>query len=144
MSCDLLIRDVLLAERGGERCDIALAGGSILAVGSGLEGPARAGSVDSTFRGEIDGRGLIAFPGLVDAHVHFNDPGRDHWEGARTGSLALAAGGATCYADMPLNSHPPTLTRAAFRAKRERLEERSIIDFALWGGLTPSNLNCLE
>ncbi|TVR73634.1 MAG: allantoinase AllB, partial [Spirochaetaceae bacterium] len=44
----------------------------------------------------------------------------------------------------PLNSHPPTLTRAAFRAKRERLEERSIIDFALWGGLTPSNLDCLE
>lgn len=135
MVCDLLIRNIRLVERGGERCDIAISDESVVDVGCTL---------DYTASEEIDGERLVAFPGLFDAHVHFNDPGRAHWEGVETGSRALAAGGATCFADMPLNSSPPTLTGSAFLAKRTRLEAGSMIDFALWGGLTPSNLDCLE
>ena len=57
----------------------------------------------------IDATGLTAFPGLIDSHVHFNEPGRTDWEGVATGSAALAAGGGTCFFDMPLNSSPPVL-----------------------------------
>src|SRR5207244_74775 len=58
---------------------------------------------------EIDARGLLALPGMVDAHVHFNEPGRTDWEGWSTGSRAAAAGGTTTVLDMPLNSVPPVL-----------------------------------
>ena len=84
---------------------------------------------------EIDARGLLALPGIVDAHVHFNEPGRTEWEGWEHGSRAAAAGGVTTVADMPLNSIPPTLDGAAFDAKRAAAERSSVVDFALWGGL---------
>ena len=84
---------------------------------------------------EIDARGLLAFPGVVDAHVHFNDPGRTDWEGWYHGSRAAAAGGVTTVIDMPLNSLPPVVDGAAFDAKRAAGERESIVDFALWGGL---------
>jgi allantoinase len=93
---------------------------------------------------EIDATGMVLFPGLVDAHVHFNDPGREDWEGMKTGSRALAAGGGTTFIDMPLNSHPPVLDRVTFLAKRARGEAVSCIDFALWGGLTPESLPHLD
>ncbi len=89
---------------------------------------------------EIDATGKILFPGLVDAHVHFNEPGRADWEGFATGSAALAAGGGTCFIDMPLNSSPPVLDADAFAAKRRAGEAHSRLDFALWGGLTPDSL----
>ena len=56
-----------------------------------------------------DAAGLHVFPGLIDSHVHFNEPGRGDWEGFETGSRALAAGGGTLFFDMPLNAHPPTI-----------------------------------
>src|SRR5882757_9545095 len=62
----------------------------------------------------IDATGLHVFPGLIDSHVHFNEPGRADWEGIATGSGALAAGGGTCFFDMPLNSSPPVLDAATF------------------------------
>lgn len=93
---------------------------------------------------EIDATGMVLFPGLIDAHVHFNDPGREDWEGMETGSRALAAGGGTTFIDMPLNSHPPVLDRETFLAKRARGEAVSRIDFALWGGLTPESLPHLD
>jgi allantoinase len=88
---------------------------------------------------EIDATGLTLLPGLIDVHVHFNEPGRADWEGAATGSRALAAGGGTTFFDMPLNSSPCTVDAAAFRAKRAALEAASITDFALWGGIVPGN-----
>ena len=91
----------------------------------------------------LDATGLYIFPGLIDAHVHFNEPGRTDWEGLATGSAALAAGGGTVFVDMPLNS-TPTLDRASFLAKKEAAEASSLTDFALWGGLTPTNLDCLS
>ena len=74
---------------------------------------------------------------MVDAHVHLNDPGRADWEGWSSGTLALAAGGATCCVDMPLNSHPPTLDGASFDAKVAAARGAARVDFALWGGLVP-------
>ena len=74
---------------------------------------------------------------MIDVHVHFNEPGRAEWEGAATGSRALAAGGGTTFFDMPLNSTPCTVTSRDFDAKREALERTSIVDFGLWGSLVP-------
>jgi allantoinase len=89
---------------------------------------------------EIDARGLFIFPGVIDVHLHFNEPGRTEWEGAATGSRALAAGGGTMFFDMPLNSTPCTTTAAAVIQKRAALEISSITDFALWGGLVPGSV----
>src|SRR5215207_5104954 len=98
---DLLIR-------GAEGGDVAVEDGLIAALGADLAGPARE---------EIDARGLHLLPGAVDAHLHFNEPGRADWEGWETGTKALAAGGTTTGVEMPLNAHPPTTTAAAFDAK---------------------------
>src|SRR5262249_5513615 len=89
---------------------------------------------------EIDARGLHIFPALIDVHLHFNEPGRTEWEGAATGSRALAAGGGGLFFDMPLNSTPRTVKARAFDRKREALEAASITDFALWGGLIPGSI----
>ncbi|HSP72735.1 MAG TPA: amidohydrolase family protein, partial [Gaiellaceae bacterium] len=92
---------------------------------------------------ELDAAGLHVFPGVVDAHVHFDEPGRADWEGIETGSAAVAAGGGTCFVDMPLNAHPPTVDADAFRLKRAAMERSSVCDFALWGGLVPGNASRL-
>ncbi|MCU1238477.1 MAG: Allantoinase, partial [Candidatus Solibacter sp.] len=84
--------------------DIAIEDGRISAIALELPGAAR----------EIDARGLTMFPGVIDDHLHFNEPGRAAWEGAATGSAALAAGGGTAFFDMPLNSTPCTVDRVAF------------------------------
>jgi allantoinase len=89
---------------------------------------------------EIDAHGLHVFPGLIDAHLHFNEPGRTEWEGAATGSHALAAGGGTLFFDMPLNSTPCTVSATEVDRKRVALESSSIVDFALWGGLIPGSV----
>jgi len=75
------------------------------------------------------------FPGVVDAHVHVNEPGREEWEGWRAATRGAAAGGVTTLADMPLNSVPPTLDAAAAQAKDYRAARAAIVDYALWGGL---------
>jgi len=84
------------------------------------------------------------FPGVIDAHVHFNEPGRTHWEGFATGTAALAAGGTTTFFDMPLNAHPPTLDAESFDLKLKAAQAASLVDFALWGGLVPGNLAQLD
>ena len=99
---------------------------------------------EGSAREEIDATGLLVLPGVIDAHVHFNDPGRSDWEGLATGSRACAAGGTTTFFDMPLNSTPPVIDAAAFDAKRAIAERDSVVDFALWGGLVPGNLDQLE
>ncbi len=101
------------------------------------------GDVVGSAKEEMDATGLHVFPGLIDPHVHFNEPGRTEWEGIATGSSALAAGGGTCFFDMPLNSSPPTLDGPSFDLKRAAAEASSRTDFALWGGLTPGNLDKL-
>jgi allantoinase len=115
--------------------DIGVVDGRIVAIRSKLERSA----VEI-----IDASGLHLFPGIIDAHIHFNEPGREHWEGIASGSRSLAAGGGTLFFDMPLNAAPPTLDREAFARKQACAEAKSVLDFALWGGLTPNNLDTME
>jgi allantoinase len=82
---------------------------------------------------------LVVSPGLVDTHVHVNEPGRTDWEGFDTATRAAAAGGVTTIVDMPLNSVPATTTVAAFEAKRDAARGRCHVDVAFWGGVVPGN-----
>ena len=86
----------------------------------------------------------VLLPGLVDTHVHVNEPGRTEWEGFASATLAAAAGGVTTILDMPLNSIPPTTTVAALEVKREAAEGQCFVDVGFWGGAVPGNLADLE
>jgi allantoinase len=131
---ELTIRGAsLVTGEGVQRSDLAVEDGYIAAIGPELPGAAR----------EIDASNLTVFPGLIDVHVHFNEPGRSEWEGAASGSRALAAGGGTLFFDMPLNSSPCTVGPKEFDQKRAALEQSSITDFGLWGGLIPGNRGAL-
>ena len=83
-------------------------------------------------------------PGLVDVHVHVNEPGRAEWEGFTTATKAAAAGGVTCLVDMPLNSRPATTSRAALDAKRSAARSQLWVDAAFHGGVVPGNLDHLD
>jgi allantoinase len=91
-----------------------------------------------------DAGNLVLLPGLVDTHVHINEPGRTEWEGFATATRAAAAGGVTTIVDMPLNASPPTTTRAAFEAKAAAMEGQIFVDVALTGGVVPDNANELR
>ena len=82
---------------------------------------------------------LAILPGLVDSHVHVNEPGRTEWEGFFTATRAAAAGGYTLIVDMPLNSLPATTTVPALERKRECARATSRVDWALWGGVASNN-----
>src|SRR5205807_533548 len=81
----------------------------------------------------------IVMPGLVDTHVHVNEPGRTDWEGFETATRAAAAGGVTTIVDMPLNSIPATATLDAFNAKLEAARDQLSVDVGFWGGVVPGN-----
>ncbi|HSK76974.1 MAG TPA: allantoinase AllB [Thermoanaerobaculia bacterium] len=82
---------------------------------------------------------LVVMPGIVDTHVHVNEPGRTEWEGFETATRAAAAGGITTLVDMPLNSVPATTTREGLRAKVEAARGRCRVDAGFWGGVVPGN-----
>lgn len=88
---------------------------------------------------DVDYGDLVIMPGVVDSHVHVNEPGRTEWEGFATATAAAAAGGITCIVDMPLNSIPATTTLAALETKQRALEGKCNVDVALWGGVVPGN-----
>lgn len=133
MTADLVVR---AGRVGGVPRDVVVDRGVIVAVTeAGQGGPARR---------SIEADGLDVLPGAVDAHVHFDAPGRHDWEGWATGSLAAAAGGVTTVVDMPIDSHPPTLTADAVRDKRAAATGTSLVDFAVWGGLVPRNAGALN
>jgi allantoinase len=132
---DLIVRGGLVVTPDGiARQDLGVIGGRIIRVAPEIR--ERADVVHNA-------AGKYVFSGIVDAHVHFNEPGRTDWEGLASGSAALAAGGGTCFFDMPLNSEPPAIDAAALREKRRLAEEKSCVDFALWGGLVPGNFDKL-
>jgi allantoinase len=126
--------DFDLLVRSRER-DIGIVDGKFVATGPNLRGTARE---------EIDATKMSILPGVIDAHVHFNEPGRTDWEGFETGSRAAAAGGTTTVFEMPLNAHPPTVDGPSFDAKKTAAEKKSFVDFGLWGGLVPGNPEQLE
>ena len=119
---------------GLERTDFGVIDGKIVALEPEIAAPSQT---------EIDARGLHVLPGVVDAHVHFNEPGRTDWEGIASGSRAFAAGGGTTFVDMPLNSSPVTVDGPSFDLKLAAMRASSLTDFALWGGLVPGNLDAL-
>ena len=87
---------------------------------------------------------MAILPGLVDSHVHINEPGRTEWEGFWTATRAAAAGGYTTLVDMPLNCLPETTTVAALEAKREAARGRCFVDWAAWGGVAGDNAERIE
>ncbi len=133
---DLIVRNGNVVEAEGvSQLDLGITDGHIVALEPDLSGTATE---------IIDARGLHVFSGVIDAHVHFNEPGRTHWEGFATGSRAFAAGGGTTFFDMPLNASPPTLDGQSFDLKLAAARAASLTDFALWGGLVPGNLDKLS
>jgi allantoinase len=132
---DLIVRGgKLVTPEGVKWADLGVRLGKIVQIEPEIKDPTHE---------TIEADGAYVFPGMIDSHVHFNEPGRAEWEGLGSGSAALAAGGGTCFFDMPLNSEPPVLDAASLRAKRALAEQQSCVDFALWGGLVPGNLDKL-
>jgi allantoinase len=134
MNVDLVVRGQRVFTPEGERAaavhvdrsrGVVVAVTDVAAAPSGVE--------------TIDAGAACVLPGLVDTHVHINDPGRSDWEGFDTATRAAAAGGVTTLVDMPLNSVPPTTTLEGLRAKVRALEDKAHVDVALCGGLVPSN-----
>ncbi|KHF38923.1 allantoinase [Halalkalibacter okhensis] len=133
----VILSGTIVTESDVFDADIGIHNGKIVTI-------CESGSIEVGDAKVIDASGLHLFPGLVDVHVHFNEPGRDLWEGFETGSKSLAAGGVTTFFDMPLNSNPPTTTKERFLEKQQLANEKSIIDYRLWGGLVPDNIERLE
>jgi allantoinase len=93
---------------------------------------------------QVDLGGTALLPGLVDTHVHVNEPGRTHWEGFASATRAAAAGGVTTIVDMPLNSLPPTVNVDALAEKRRVAAGQCLVDVGFWGGAIPGNLKDLR
>ncbi len=137
MIVDLIIKNALVVtEDAVIQGGLAIDGGKILKVVSEEE--------RLEARQEIDAGGNALLPGVVDGHVHFNQPGRDHWEGYRTGSMAAAAGGVTTVLEMPLNATPPTISVELLNRKRRDVQDDTVVDYAQWGGLVDNNLDALQ
>ncbi|MEV6976115.1 allantoinase AllB [Kitasatospora sp. NPDC093806] len=131
---DVLVRD--------GRIERIAAHGSVTGPGS-VTGSVT-GSVADPGRPVTDLGDVTLLPGLVDTHVHVNEPGRTEWEGFATATRAAAAGGVTTVVDMPLNSVPPTTTLAGLEVKRKTAEGQAWVDLGFWGGAVPGNLADLE
>jgi allantoinase len=136
----LVIRGQRVVLPDGERpASIHVQNGTIAAVAAYDDVPTGADIVDASDAGD-----LVISPGIVDTHVHVNEPGRTEWEGFDTATRAAAAGGVTTIVDMPLNSVPATTTVAGLAAKREAAAHRCHVDVAFWGGVVPGNQSQLD
>jgi allantoinase len=134
---ELVIRGERIILPDGERpASIHVRDGKIAAVAPYAERPAGVRAIETGT--------MVVLPGLVDTHVHMNDPGRADWEGADHATRAAAAGGVTTVVDMPLNSIPATTDVAALRAKVQALDGRCHVDVAFWGGVVPGNARHLD
>lgn len=135
---DLVIRsDRVLMERGSTPAAVAITDGVIRAIEP----------VDAALRSRRNvtlPAAQVLQPGVVDTHVHVNEPGRTDWEGFASATLAAAAGGVTTIIDMPLNSIPPTTTAAALELKRQAAAAQATVNVGFWGGAIPANLGSLE
>jgi allantoinase len=137
---DLVFRGSRVLIDGAFRpAEVGVSDGRIAAIETGIEA------------GELHGRTIVTLdpdeiliPGLVDSHVHINEPGRTNWEGFASATRAAAAGGVTTVIDMPLNSIPPTTTVRALHEKRSIAAEKAMVDVGMWGGAVPENLGTLR
>lgn len=136
MQFDLIIKNGLVVFHDEvKKADIAIRDEKICGIGEEINGNGAE---------IVDAKGQYVLPGMIDIHVHICEPGRTEWEGFRTGSMALAAGGTTAYVDMPLNALPATTTKEALELKIKAAEGKNYIDYAFHGGLIPGNLAHLQ
>ncbi|MFG2995310.1 allantoinase AllB [Streptomyces sp. NPDC048340] len=137
MAVELVLRSTrVITPEGTRAASVAVAGGKIAAV-LPYEAEVPAGARLEDFGDDV------LLPGLVDTHVHVNDPGRTEWEGFWTATRAAAAGGITTILDMPLNSLPPTTTTENLRVKQEVARTKAHVDVGFWGGALPDNVKDL-
>jgi allantoinase len=130
---DLTVRARRAVVDGAETsCTVAVKDGRIVSV---APYDARIGSTESVELADDE----VLLPGLVDTHVHVNEPGRTEWEGFASATRAAAAGGVTTIIDMPLNSVPPTTTVEALRTKQAVARDQIAVDVGFWGGAVPGN-----
>lgn len=134
---DLVVRGRALVEGSFADVEVGVADGRIAVIAPRGAGLTAASSVDLA-------ADEVLLPGLVDTHVHINEPGRTEWEGFATATAAAAAGGVTTVLDMPLNSVPPTTTPAHLAVKRAAAADAVAIDVGFWGGAVPENLGRLR
>src|SRR5687767_8445880 len=140
-----LIRSERVVLPDGMRpAEIVVEDGRIRTVNSSTPGTPGTPGTSGTLGTLIDVGSAVVMPGLVDSHVHINDPGRADWEGFETATRAAAAGGITTLVDMPLNSIPPTTTVDGLDAKRRAAGGRCHVDVGFWGGVVPGNAADLE
>ncbi|MEU2831193.1 allantoinase AllB [Streptomyces lavendulae] len=138
VAVELVVRSTrVITPEGTRAASVAVAGGKITAV------LAHDAEVPAGARLEDFGDDVL-LPGLVDTHVHVNDPGRTEWEGFWTATRAAAAGGITTILDMPLNSLPPTTTVDHLRVKQEVARSKAHVDVGFWGGALPDNVKDLR
>jgi allantoinase len=131
---DLVVRARRVVSTSGEvDRSIGVRGGAIVAIEPFASGLGAAQVVELS-------DDEVLMPGLVDSHVHVNDPGRTEWEGFASATRAAAAGGVTTLVDMPLNSIPPTVDVAALDVKRRTAEGQTYVDVGFWGGAVPGNV----
>lgn len=137
MKADLVVSSGRVVTPEGERpAAVVVTRGRIIAVVPPREAPSAAATVD------VGTAALL--PGIVDTHVHINEPGRTEWEGFATATQAAAAGGVTTVVDMPLNSLPATTTVPALEVKARAAAGHALVDYGFWGGAVPENLEDLE
>ncbi len=138
MNLDLVVRARRTVVDGVEKpCAVGVADGQI-AVVAPYDADLDAGRVVDLADDEV------LLPGMVDTHVHVNEPGRTEWEGFASATRAAAAGGVTTIIDMPLNSVPPTTTLEALHIKQEVARSQIAVDVGFWGGAVPGNIGDLE
>ena len=130
MRPDLVVRSRRAVLPEGTRPASVVVSGPVIAAVAGYDARLEA-------ERDVDLGDVALLPGLVDTHVHVNEPGRTEWEGFATATRAAAAGGVTTICDMPLNSLPPTVSVAALAAKRAAAAGQCWVDVAFWGGVVP-------
>lgn len=135
MNYDIVIKNgkVVLPDKV-IKIEVAIKDGKICDIGNGL----------NNSKNFVDAEGMYVLPGVIDAHVHLCEPGRTEWEGFETGTKAMASGGTTCYIDMPLNNLPATIDKDTANIKLKSASGKSYVDYALYGGLMPNNIDKLS
>src|ERR1700749_3705960 len=134
---DLIVRGRRVVTSEGERAAaIRVRGGVISAIAA----------FDDLPKGSVvhEAHDFVVMSGIVDTHVHINEPGRTEWEGFSTATRAAAAGGITTLIGMPVNSIPATTTAAAFREKLAAAAGKLWVDVGFWGGVVPGNVSELR